>query len=33
MQIVAEIHLGERTIMEYLLLPMQKAAGVGGKEQ
>ena len=33
MQVVAEIHLGERTIMEYLLSLVQKAAGEAGRER
>ena len=33
MQVVAEIHLGERTIMEYLLSPVQKAVGEAGRER
>jgi HlyD family secretion protein len=33
MQVVAEIHLGERTIMEYLLSPVQKAVKEAGRER
>ena len=33
MQVVAEIHLGERTIMEYLLSPVQKAVREAGRER
>ena len=33
MQVVAEIHLGERTIMDYLLSPVQKAVKEAGRER
>ena len=33
MQVIAEIHLGERTIMEYLLSPVQKAVREAGRER
>lgn len=33
MQVVAEIHLGERTIMDYLLSPVQKAVREAGRER
>ena len=33
MQVVAEIHLGERTIMEYLLSPVQKTVREAGRER
>ncbi|MGH8729419.1 MAG: HlyD family type I secretion periplasmic adaptor subunit [Burkholderiales bacterium] len=33
MQIAAEIHLGERTVMEYLLSPVQKAFHEAGRER
>lgn len=33
MQVAAEIHQGLRTIMEYLLSPVQKATGEAGRER
>lgn len=33
MQVVAEIHLGERTVLEYLLSPVQKAFQEAGRER
>ena len=33
MQVVAEIHLGERTIMDYLLSPVQKTVREAGRER
>jgi hemolysin D len=33
MQVVAEIHLGERTVMDYLLSPVQKAMKEAGRER
>jgi hemolysin D len=33
MQVVAEIHLGERTVLEYLLSPIQKAFHEAGRER
>jgi hemolysin D len=33
MQVLAEIHLGERTVMEYLLSPVQKAFHEAGRER
>jgi HlyD family secretion protein len=33
MQVVAEIHQGRRTIMEYLLSPVQKVANEAGRER
>lgn len=33
MQVMAEIHLGERTVMEYLLSPVQKAFHEAGRER
>ena len=33
MQVVAEIHQGRRTIMEYLLSPVQKVASEAGRER
>ena len=33
MQVVAEIHLGERTVLEYLLSPVQKAFHEAGRER
>ena len=33
MQVAAEIHQGRRTIMEYLLSPVQKVAGEAGRER
>ena len=33
MQVVAEIHQGRRTIMAYLLNPVQKVASEAGKER
>lgn len=33
MQVVAEIHLGTRTVMEYLLSPLQKAFHEAGRER
>jgi HlyD family secretion protein len=33
MQVTAEIHLGERTVMEYLLSPVQKAVKEAGRER
>ena len=33
MQISAEIHLGTRTVLEYLLSPVQKVAPEAGRER
>ena len=33
MQIAAEIHQGRRTIMEYLLSPVQKVSAEAGRER
>jgi HlyD family secretion protein len=33
MQVAAEIHLGTRTVMEYLLSPVQKAWHEAGRER
>ena len=33
MQVVAEIHLGERTVMDYLLSPVQKTVREAGRER
>ena len=33
MQVAAEIHQGRRTIMEYLLSPVQKVTGEAGRER
>ncbi len=33
MQVVAEIHQGRRTVMEYLLSPVQKAFHEAGRER
>ena len=33
MQILAEIHLGQRTVLEYLLSPVQKAFHDAGRER
>ena len=33
MRVVAEIHLGERTIMDYLLSPVQKTVREAGRER
>jgi len=33
MQVIAEIHLGERTVLEYFLSPMQKAFQEAGRER
>ena len=33
MQVVAEIHRGRRTIMEYLLSPVQKVTSEAGRER
>ena len=33
MQVIAEIHLGERTIMDYLLSPVQKTVREAGRER
>ena len=33
MQVIAEIHLGERTVLEYLLSPVQKAFQEAGRER
>jgi HlyD family secretion protein len=33
MQVLAEIHLGERTVLEYLLSPVQKAFHEAGRER
>jgi len=33
MQVIAEIHLGERTVLEYLLSPVQKAFHEAGRER
>jgi len=33
MQVVAEIHQGRRTIMEYLLSPVQKVGSEAGRER
>lgn len=33
MQVAAEIHLGERTVLEYLLSPVQKTFGEAGRER
>ena len=33
MQIVAEINQGKRTVMEYLLSPVQKVVGEAGRER
>jgi hemolysin D len=33
MQVMAEIHLGERTVLEYLLSPVQKAFHEAGRER
>jgi HlyD family secretion protein len=32
-QVIAEIHLGERTVLEYLLSPVQKAFQEAGRER
>jgi len=33
MQVVAEVRLGERTVLEYLLSPVQKAVKEAGRER
>jgi HlyD family secretion protein len=33
MQVVAEIHQGERSVIEYLLSPVQKTASEAGRER
>ena len=33
MQVNAEIHLGTRTVLEYLLSPVQKVAHKAGRER
>ena len=33
MQVVAEIHLGRRTVLEYLLSPVQKTVNEAGRER
>ena len=33
MQVIAEIHLGERTVLEYLLSPVQRAFHEAGRER
>ena len=33
MQVIAEIHLGERSVLEYLLSPVQKAFHEAGRER
>jgi len=33
MQVVAEIHLGTRSALEYLLSPIQKTVGEAGRER
>jgi HlyD family secretion protein len=33
MQVAAEIHQGRRTIMEYLLSPVQKVSAEAGRER
>jgi hemolysin D len=33
MQVIAEIHLGERTVLEYLLSPVRKAFHEAGRER
>jgi HlyD family secretion protein len=33
MQVVAEINLGQRTVMEYILSPVQKAWHEAGRER
>jgi HlyD family secretion protein len=33
MQVIADIHLGERTVLEYLLSPVQKAFQEAGRER
>jgi hemolysin D len=33
MQVNAEIHLGTRTVLEYLLSPVQQAAHEAGREK
>jgi HlyD family secretion protein len=33
MQVVAEIHLGSRTVLEYLLSPVRKAFHEAGRER
>jgi HlyD family secretion protein len=33
MQVIAEIHQGQRTVMEYLLSPVQKAFQEAGRER
>lgn len=33
MQVIAEIHQGQRSIMEYLLSPVQKVAAEAGRER
>jgi HlyD family secretion protein len=33
MQVVAELHLGERTVLEYLLSPVRKAFHEAGRER
>jgi hemolysin D len=33
MQVIAEIHLGERTVLDYLLSPVQKAFQEAGRER
>jgi HlyD family secretion protein len=33
MQVVAEIHLGDRTVLEYLLSPVRKAFHEAGRER
>lgn len=33
MQLTAEIHLGTRTVLEYLLSPMQQVAQEAGREK
>jgi HlyD family secretion protein len=33
MQVIAEIHLGRRTVLEYLLSPVHKAFHEAGRER
>ncbi|MCA3001325.1 MAG: HlyD family type I secretion periplasmic adaptor subunit, partial [Rhodocyclaceae bacterium] len=33
MQVIAEVRLGERTVLEYLLSPVQKAIKEAGRER
>jgi HlyD family secretion protein len=33
MQVIAEIHLGERSVLEYLLSPVRKAFHEAGRER